>query len=158
VKSGRILSWVALVLVIASCSLEPESPTDRFEISVFAKIRRDCTAFPCTIDLQGVTPFSWDNLYVFQSPEQRDEIEQVLKIRLSRYIEGSKYFVFLLNGVVVQEQRTSAGFEKPLRNEILFGNLAPSYVKVSATDRFLVHRSDEGGIVHYVLAEAANEP
>jgi hypothetical protein len=142
---------ISLLAVTLSCSLEPEKPTDQFEISTLSKIERSCGSFPCTIDLSGVTPFSWDTLYAFQSPEQRDEIDRILQTHLSGYVEGSKYFVFVLKGAIIHQESTPAGIEKPLKNEILFGETVPTHLKISLSDRFAVNRSDEGGVTHYVL-------
>ena len=66
-------SFVALTTEFLSSCVN--KPTDDFERSIFDWIHNNCAADPCYVNLDGVTPFDWDLLYVFDYSRLRRRLK-----------------------------------------------------------------------------------
>ena len=147
----RLLFTIVLILVLTSCK-----NNNSIELKIIKKIKSCGT---CKINLNEVTDFTWDKVYIFYNATPIEEIEKAIGCKYDNYKEFSRPWIFIKNNTIIYYENNPLDIENIKENEIIFYEEIDTlrYNIFYPSDLFIQIHKKESGISYYVLKKINNK-
>jgi hypothetical protein len=86
---------IFFLLFITGCS------NSNIEKQIVEEIESKCAKKVCTIDINQLTSFSWDKMYVFGPGLTEDRIKEIIGIDYPAYVEFTRPIIFIKQSKIV---------------------------------------------------------
>lgn len=108
------VKYLVAALLITGCTSK--------NVNVEQLIEQKANTCPnCTIKVSDVTPFKWDELYVFNSTTQsKADIERAIQQKFDDYVPNTRPMIFYLDGKIVHVENNPDGLAKGTPGQIIF--------------------------------------
>lgn len=111
-----------LVLLIAATGCTQKTPTSSKEIQKKIEAKADACkdTSKCSINIADLTDFKWETMYVFNSAQPKDIIEQAIGTTFPGYQDGMHPMIFMYKGVIVYFENNPDGLAPGTPGQIIF--------------------------------------
>jgi hypothetical protein len=128
----------------------------RVERKIVERALEACkSAEACTINVNDLTDFQWDKMYVFKYNATPEQIRRALGFELPGHTEFTRKVVFVKGGRVVHREEYPVDVEGALDGEAIFDLPDTEVYKAYTADRasFRVERKRFEGKAYYALTQ-----
>lgn len=153
-KMVRIFKLFMLCLLFGGCNQEID-----IEGEIVSYYYEKCARDGCAINLNEITNFSWDKLYVFRYNVSFDEISSLIGQTPPRFSEFTRKLIFTHQEEIVHCEEHATNIEGLENEEIVFEmSDTLNYAVFRNTDsQFMVRKMESGQIVYFLLEKLNTE-
>jgi len=148
----RLLIFIVLVLMLGSCK------KSSIKNIIADKVENKCQNMKtCTINMQEVTNFKWDKVYLFSEGTSLEDIDKALGFHYSYFEDIASRIVFVLDHqVVYHEDEFPYPNKKPLAGVLFkFNNDTIPHIFTLSDANFSVKKTTVKGNLYYELTPTA---
>ena len=106
--------YALMLTTIFSCK------RNNIESKIADRVEDICTSSSCTIDMENLTDFSWDKMYVFKYTAPQDEVINVVGSIPERFTEFTRKIIFTSNGKIVYSEEGQTDISGLVKGEVVF--------------------------------------
>jgi hypothetical protein len=109
------IKYLWLALFVTGCA----SNSDNVEQLIKQKADA-CKTADCTIKISDITPFKWDEMYVFNSAVPKADLERAIGVACPDYVEGTRPLIFFDKKKMVHFECNPDALTKGSKGQIIY--------------------------------------
>jgi hypothetical protein len=112
----HVLKYLLPLVIIVGCT----SKKDGINIEQLLEQKaKACKGDSCIVKVADVTPFEWDEVYVFNSPTLKTNIEKAVQLKYDDFEAGTRPLIFVLKDKIVHTENNPDGLAKGTPGQIV---------------------------------------
>jgi len=90
----------------------------------------------CEIILKDITTFSWEKVYIFNTPASLEEIEKAIGSQYPNYKEFTRAWIFMKSNRIIYSENNPSNIEHVIKDQIIFEDEMD-------TDKYKIYTQDD---------------
>jgi len=120
-KRFLITIFAVFSMILWSCRSVETNILGKVENEIGKQIENNCVRErKCVLEINSVTDFQWDKMFVFDFGVERDKIVEIIGLNVSVSDDLTRKIVFIRNSKVVYLEESTSSIETSVRGEVIF--------------------------------------